>query len=306
MPELPEVETVRRTIAPHVVGRRIVSVDVREHRLRRPVPGDFAEHLSGRRIHAVDRRAKYLLLDVDDRPLPPLESSRGPGAGGGAPSREPSSRGTAKGGGFDWPEGRLRWVVHLGMSGRFCVGEPPVVPHVHVVVALDDGTRLWFRDPRRFGAMFLAASASDLGAIGVEPLGDAFDGAFLWRSTRRHRRVAIKNLLMDQRVVAGVGNIYANEALFDAGVRPSRRAGKLTRKEAERIADAVRTVLARAIDSGGSSLLDYRDAEGNRGAFQESFSVYERDGEPCMRCGAILRRSVIGARGTFWCAGCQR
>ncbi|MBU6283528.1 bifunctional DNA-formamidopyrimidine glycosylase/DNA-(apurinic or apyrimidinic site) lyase [bacterium] len=279
MPELPEVETVRRTIEPHVVGRRIASVDVRERRLRRPVAPDFAARLLGRRIHGVARRAKYLLLDVDDRaPRGPLD---------------------------DGPGGRLRWVVHLGMSGRFCVGEPPDLPHVHVVVELDDGGRLWFRDPRRFGAMFLSESEADLGTIGVEPLGDDFDGDLLWRETRRHRRVAIKNLVMDQRVVAGVGNIYANEALFDAGVRPSRRSGRVTRAEAGRIVGAVRAVLARAIASGGSSLLDYRDAEGNRGAFQESFAVYERAGEPCPRCGAALRRSVIGARGTFWCAACQ-
>lgn len=282
MPELPEVETVRRTIEPHVVGRRIASVEVRERRLRRPVPVDFADRLVGRRIHAVARRAKYLLLDVDDRP-PVSPRTECPG-----------------------DDGRLRWVVHLGMSGRFCVGEPPDLPHVHVVAALDDGTRLWFRDPRRFGAMFVTDRASDLGTIGVEPLGGDFDGEMLWRETRRHRRVAIKNLVMDQRIVAGVGNIYANEALFDAGVRPSRRAGRVTRAEAGRIADAVRAVLSRAIASGGSSLLDYRDAEGNRGAFQESFSVYERDGEACPRCGAPVRRSVIGARGTFWCAACQR
>jgi len=282
VPELPEVETVRRTIEPHVVGRRIVSVDLRERRLRRPVPANFGERLLGRRIHSVARRAKYLLLDVDDRP--------------------PATPGSSASG----DDGRLRWIVHLGMSGRFCVGDPPDLPHVHLVVELDDGARVWFRDPRRFGAVFLSDRAADLGAIGIEPLDDGFDGEFLWRATRRHRRVAIKNLVMDQRVVAGVGNIYANEALFDAGVRPSRRSGRVTRVEAGRIVAAVRAVLARAIASGGSSLLDYRDADGNRGAFQESFSVYERDGEPCPRCGAPLRRSVIGARGTFWCAGCQR
>lgn len=300
MPELPEVETVRRTIEPHVVGRRVVSVDVRERRLRRPVEPDFAARLAGRRIHGVARRAKYLLLDVDERePVRRDEESSGNALGVGSVEHSPGREVPAD-------DGRLRWVVHLGMSGRFCVGEPPELPHVHVVVELDDGARLWFRDPRRFGAMFLSERAADLGAIGVEPLGGDFDGDFLWRETRRHRRVAVKNLLMDQRVVAGVGNIYANEALFDAGVRPSRRAGKVTRAECSRIAHAVRAVLARAIESGGSSLLDYRDAEGNRGAFQESFSVYERDGEPCPRCGALLRRTVIGARGTFWCAGCQR
>jgi formamidopyrimidine-DNA glycosylase len=287
VPELPEVETVRRTIEPHVVGRRIVAVEVRERRLRRAVAADFAERLVGRRIRSVERRAKYLLFDVDDQP----------------PNSPPEP---ADGGTTSFREGRLRWVVHLGMSGRLCVGEPPDLPHVHVVVELDDGAQVFFRDPRRFGLMLLSSSMADLGELGVEPLGGEFHGEFLWRATRRHPQVVVKTLLMDQRCIAGVGNIYANEALFLAGVRPSRRSRRVTRAEAGRIAEAVRAVLVRAIESGGSSLLDYRDAEGNRGAFQDSFAVYERAGEACRRCSSMLRRSVLGGRGTFWCAVCQR
>ncbi|MEW6270290.1 MAG: bifunctional DNA-formamidopyrimidine glycosylase/DNA-(apurinic or apyrimidinic site) lyase [Thermodesulfobacteriota bacterium] len=268
MPELPEVETVRRTIAPHVIGRRIVRVDVRERRLRRPIPRDLAARLVGRTVRDVARRAKYLLLDVGDG---------------------------------------LRWVVHLGMSGRFCVGDPPPgLPHVHVVAELEGGVRLYFRDPRRFGLMLLSADDGDLGVLGVEPLGHEFTGELLWSLTRRHRRVTVKSLLMDGRLVAGVGNIYANEALFHAGIRPGRRSWRLTRADAERLAEAVRGVLERAIASRGSSLLDYRDADGNEGEFQASLFVYERAGEPCRRCGTPVKRVAIGGRGTFYCPRCQR
>lgn len=268
MPELPEIETVRRTIAPHVVGRRVVAVEVRERRLRRPIAADFETRLVGRTISRVERRAKYLLLELGEG---------------------------------------LRWVVHLGMSGRLCTGDPPPeLTHVHVIVDLDRGGRLYFRDPRRFGLMILSQDDADLGVLGVEPLSRRFSGEMLWSITRRHRRVTIKSLLLDQRLIAGVGNIYANEALFEAGIRPSRRAGRLTRADADRLADAVRCVLKRAIESRGSSLLDYRDADGNQGEFQRMLRVYERAGEACRKCGQSVKRSTIGARGTFYCPGCQK
>lgn len=268
MPELPEVETVCRTIAPHVTGRRIVAVDVRERRLRRPIPEGFEQRLLGRTIVGVKRRAKYVLLDVGDG---------------------------------------LSWVVHLGMSGRFCVGDPPPdLPHVHVRVELDGGVRLYFRDPRRFGLMLLSADERDLGVLGVEPLGDEFGPELLWSLARRHRRVTVKTLLMDSRLIAGVGNIYANEALHEAGIRPGRRCARLTRAETTRLAAAVRAVLERAIASRGSSLLDYRDANGDAGEFQRMLHVYERGGEPCRTCGTTVRRQVIGGRGTFYCPRCQR
>jgi formamidopyrimidine-DNA glycosylase len=268
VPELPEVETLRRTIEPHVVGRRILSVDVREPRLRRPIAADFASRLAGRVIRGVRRRAKYLLLDVGEG---------------------------------------LDWVVHLGMSGRLCVGEPPSdLPHVHVVAKLDGGQRLYFRDPRRFGLMLLSDDARDLGVLGVEPLSPDFTAQMLWDATRKHRRLTVKSLLMDQRLIVGVGNIYANEALFEAGVRPGRRCSRLTREEATRVVAAVKAVLRRAIASRGSSLLDYRDAEGNAGEFQRLLRVYERAGEACPVCLGEIQRRAISGRSSFFCVKCQR
>lgn len=267
MPELPEVETVCRTLRPHVDGRRIELVEVRERRLRRPIASDFESRLLGRRIRGVRRRAKYVLLDLGDGE---------------------------------------EWAVHLGMSGRFCVGAPPpALTHVHVVVHLERGGRLYYRDPRRFGLMLVTRGEADLGQLGVEPLSRGFTGDLLWRLRRNHRRITVKSLLMDSRKVVGVGNIYANEALFEAGVRPTRRFGRLTRREVERIAEAVPAVLRRAIDSGGSSLLDYRDGEGRSGTFQTQLHVYDRAGEPCRRCGATIRGTVLSGRGSFHCPRCQ-
>jgi formamidopyrimidine-DNA glycosylase len=268
MPELPEVETVCRTIAPHVVGKRIRQVWVHERRLRIPIAGGFEKALVDRTIRAVRRRAKYLLIDVGDA--------------------EP-----------------LLWVVHLGMSGRLVVGDPPAdLSHVHVTADLGD-VRLYFRDPRRFGLMRLARDEAELGPLGVEPLGDEFHADLLWELRRRHRGLSVKALLLDQRRIAGLGNIYVNEALFHAGVRPTRRFSRLRRAEVEKIADSVRWVLGRAIESRGSSLLDYRDADGNPGEFQRTLRVYERDGEPCRVCGAIVQRRTTGGRGTFYCPRCQ-
>ncbi len=268
MPELPEVETVCRTLRPHLVGRRIDQVEVRERRLRRPVVAGFEDRLVGRTIRDVRRRAKYVLLDVGD--------------------------------GQDW-------VVHLGMSGRLCVGEPPPeLTHVHVVVVLEGGQVVYYRDPRRFGLMFMTSAEEGLGELGVEPLDSAFSAELLWRLRKRHRRVTVKSLLMDSRKIVGVGNIYASEALFQAGVRPGRRFGRVTRAELERIAAAVPAVLRRAIESGGSSLSDYRDGEGREGGFQRELWVYDRAGEPCRACGSSIRAQVVGGRGSFYCPGCQR
>lgn len=268
MPELPEVETVCRTLRPHLTARRIDHVLVRERRFRRPIAADFEERLVGRVIRGVRRRAKYVLIDVGD--------------------------------GEDW-------VVHLGMSGRLCLGEPPPeLTHVHVVIGLADGQVLYYRDPRRFGLMMLTTGEAGLGELGVEPLGPGFTADLLWGLRRRHPRVTVKALLMDSRRVVGVGNIYANEALFEAGVRPGRRFGRVTRREIERIVDAVQSVLRRAIDSGGSSLLDYRDGEGREGAFQHQFWVYDREGTPCRRCSKPIRARLLSGRGTFYCVDCQK
>ena len=267
MPELPEVETVCRTIAPHLEGQKVVDVVVRERRFRRLIPEDFATRLAGRTIQRVHRRGKYVILEL--------------GSGD-------------------------RWAVHLGMSGRFLLGDPPAgARHVHVDVVFASGARVYLQDPRRFGACFLFREESELGNLGLEPLSEAFDQAALWTLRRAHPRLTIKTLLMDQRLVVGVGNIYANEALHQAGVRPTRRAHRLRRREAGRVVDAVREVLQRSISLGGSSLLDYRDAEGRPGTFQQTLRVYDREGELCQACGSEIRSRILGGRSTFWCPACQ-
>jgi formamidopyrimidine-DNA glycosylase len=270
MPELPEVETVRRGLAATLSGRRITSVEIHERRLRQPIAADFASTLAGRRIERVRRRAKYLLLDLDDGAI---------------------------------------WLVHLGMTGTLVVlpAAEPRRPHTHVVASLDDGRTLRFHDPRRFGLMRVAPAddLSELVALGPEPLDAAFSAAFLHEVARRQRR-AVKSLLMDQQVVAGLGNIYVNEILFGAGVRPSRRTSRVTRADAERIVAETGRVLSEAITLRGSSISDYRDERGEPGAFQHSFRVYERAGQPCRRCDGVIRRRVIVGRSSFFCPGCQR
>jgi formamidopyrimidine-DNA glycosylase len=270
MPELPEVETLRRGLAATIVGRMVVDVRVHEPRLRRPLAAGFARALADRRILAVRRRAKYLLLDLDD--------------------------GAA-------------WLVHLGMSGTLVV-EPRAAPrrkHTHVVAVLDDERSLRFHDPRRFGMMRIATEAvpAELRDLGPEPLEAEFSAAALHALARRQRR-AMKSLLMDQRVVAGLGNIYVNEILYAAGVRPGRRTSRLTRAEAVGLVDATRRVLGEAIALRGSSISDYRDERGEPGAFQHTFRVYERAGSPCARCGTAIRRRVIVGRSSFYCPRCQR
>jgi formamidopyrimidine-DNA glycosylase len=270
MPELPEVETTRRGLEPHLVGQTITGVVVRDARLRWPVPADLAQQITGRRIEAVARRGKYLLLDC----------------GGGA------------------------LIVHLGMSGslRQAVVGDPAGPWDHVELAL--GARLLrLRDPRRFGAVLWATG--DPGAhpllrgLGVEPLSDGFTGAFLYAASRG-RRVAIKLLLMNAAVVVGVGNIYASESLFVAGIDPRRRASRLSRPACDRAARAVRETLERAIAAGGSSLRDYAASDGALGEFQLDCFVYGREGERCRRCATAIRRVVQAARSTYFCPACQR
>jgi formamidopyrimidine-DNA glycosylase len=270
VPELPEVETVRRGLEGELVGRRIVDVRVLERRLRRPLAAGFAARLRGRRVEAVGRRAKYLLIGLD---------------------------------------GGRSWLVHLGMTGTMVVvpAGAPVRKHTHVIATLDDGRTVRFHDPRRFGLMRVgvAHELGELAALGVEPLEAAFSADALHALARRQRR-SVKSLLMDQRTVAGLGNIYVNEALFAAGVRPTRRTSRLTRADTERVVAAVKTVLADAIRLRGSSIPDYRDERGEPGAFQDSSRVYERAGAPCRACGTPIRRRVIVGRSSFYCPTCQR
>lgn len=269
MPELPEVEVTRRGVAAGVAGRRIVSVDVREPRLRWPIP-DSIHELSGRRVAAIARRAKYLLFDCEGRFL----------------------------------------IVHLGMSGslRLVAAGTPAGKHDHVDIGFGDSV-LRLRDPRRFGAMLVTDGPPEqhplLRSLGPEPLGEGFDGAWL-RRCAAGRRVPIKQLLMDARCVVGVGNIYASESLFLAGVDPRKPAGGMSLARCERIAAAVRTTLESAIKAGGSSLRDFVGTDGNSGYFQQRHWVYDRAGSKCRRCEATVRRLVQGQRATFYCPRCQR
>jgi formamidopyrimidine-DNA glycosylase len=269
MPELPEVETVVRSLGPELVGRRVVGVTVRERRLRGEIAPQFGARLTGRRIDAMARRGKYLLATLDD--------------------------------------GRV-WLVHLGMTGRLTIDAVGggARPHDHVVVQLDDGRLVTYNDPRRFGRMAVldAASAARETGAGLEPLDGSFTAAALFALTRR-RRTSIKALLMDQRRIAGLGNIYVNEILFHAGVRPRRRAAGLRRVDCGRIVDATRAVLAEAIRLGGSSISDYRDGFGREGRFQRELAVYDRAGAPCRACATPIRARVVVGRSTFYCPRCQ-
>ncbi|MCA3072651.1 MAG: bifunctional DNA-formamidopyrimidine glycosylase/DNA-(apurinic or apyrimidinic site) lyase [Rhodocyclaceae bacterium] len=272
MPELPEVETTRRGLAVRTVGQRIERAVVRNRSLRWPVTDGMEAAVAGARIDAIDRRAKYLLFDC---------------------------------------EGRGRLLVHLGMSGRLWVvpRDEPLAKHDHVDLELSNGLSIRLRDPRRFGAvLWLPAGAPEhmlLSAIGPEPLTDAFDAAYLYRVTR-NRSAAIKLVLMEGGVVAGVGNIYANEALFAAGINPRTPARRVGLPRLGRLVSEVRTILARAIEAGGSSLRDYVDSSGQAGHFQDTFRVYDRDGKPCTACGSPVRLIRQGNRSTFYCVKCQR
>lgn len=270
MPELPEVETTRRGLAPHVEGRRITRVLLRRPDLRWPIPADIPERLPGERIDAVRRRAKYLLLDT-----------------------EPGSV-----------------LLHLGMSGslRVLPAATPVRAHDHVDFALDSGRVLRFTDPRRFGCVLWQPAGEVhplLAGLGPEPLSAAFDGDYLFARSRG-RKGPVKTFLMDQSVVVGVGNIYAAEALFEAGISPLRAAGRVSRERYGRLADAVKRILGHAIERGGTTLRDFINPDGEPGYFELELSAYGRGGEPCPRCGRPLKQAAIGQRTTVWCRHCQK
>ena len=276
MPELPEVETVCRGLAPRLVGRAIVRVDQRCDALRIPLPPRFAERVAGRRVVAIGRRAKYILVHLDDGAV---------------------------------------MLVHLGMSGRLVLhnGSPRAAGrHDHVIFHTDDGGRVTFNDTRRFGLITLAAADELerhplLAGIGPEPLDDGFTGAAL-AARLAGKRTPIKAALLDQRVVAGLGNIYVCESLFHAGLSPRRMASTVRRRRAGRLVAAVREVLHAAIEAGGSSLRDYVQPSGHLGYFQHRFAVYNRAGEPCpgCDCGGAIRRIAQAGRSTFYCPRRQR
>src|SRR5215471_15041521 len=270
MPELPEVETTRRGLAPYVVGRSIATVEVREPRLRWPVAKNLAYKLAGQRIDALEGRGKYLL--------------------------------------FGTRAGTL--LVHLGMSGslRYLSDPPAHGPHDHVDLLLAGGGCLRFNDPRRFGSWLLTSRPEShplLKPLGPEPFSSEFTAEYL-AATCSGRRVAIKPHLMNGRVVVGVGNIYANEALFRAGIHPLRAAGRIARARFEPLVTSIRAVLSDALEEGGTTLRNYVDGDGNPGYFRQSLNVYERAGEPCRRCGTAIRERVVGQRATYFCPRCQR
>ncbi len=270
MPELPEVETTRRGLEPHLCGRRIVSVEVRQPRLRWPVPADLATQVRGQAIRALKRRGKYLLFELE--------------------------------------AGHL--IIHLGMSGSLRLSHrADFGKHDHVIFTLDDGRFLVLRDPRRFGAVLWWADPVEthplLRDLGPEPLSPEFDGAWLYRRSRGSHR-AVKNFLMDQHVVVGIGNIYANEALFTAGIDPRRPAGRIGRRRYDRLARAVKAVLERAIGQGGTTLRDFVNEEGRPSYFQLALQVYGWAGKPCPRCRTPIERITLGQRATYLCPRCQR
>jgi formamidopyrimidine-DNA glycosylase len=274
MPELPEVETVRRSLLPVLVGRRIERVLVRERRLRRQVdPALLKREVCGQVVVDLSRRGKYLLIHL---------------------------------------EGERRLLVHLGMSGRLFLtrAATPSARHEHVVFSLDDGQELRFRDPRRFGvveATTVSALATDrrLSELGVEPLSRACSAKYLYERSRGLRR-PVKNFLMDARVLVGVGNIYANEALFLARIHPLRAAGRSGLARWERLTAAVKQVLRDAIRQGGTTLNDFRSGTGEEGYFQVFLRVYQREGEGCPECERPIRKTVLAGRSTFYCPSCQR
>lgn len=292
MPELPEVEVSRQGLLPYLVGQRIERAIFRVPRLRRALTEDLAATLAGRRIVAIARRGKYLLFDCES-----------PAAG----------RGEARDGDEMTDGGSQRgWlIVHLGMSGSLRLVPPGTTwqKHDHVDLVFAD-TVLRFRDPRRFGLLAWHPGMDIyahplLAAQGIEPLSPQFDGGWLYAATRR-RTAPIKPLLMDSHLVVGIGNIYAAESLFLAGISPLRRAGRLTRAQCVRLAEAVRMTLLRAIAAGGSSVRDYVHSDGGAGSFQMQCAVYDRAGAPCVVCSTPIRCVRQSGRSSFYCPQCQK
>jgi len=270
MPELPEVETTRAGLAPHLEGQRVRSVTLRRADLRWPIPPEITECLPGQRMTTVRRRAKYLLFDT---------------AAGSA-------------------------VCHLGMSGclRVLPANTPVGAHDHVDVGLPGNRVLRLTDPRRFGCLLWQWPGEIhplLRDLGPEPLSDDFDGDWLYHLSRQ-RRAPVKGFLMDQRIVVGVGNIYANEALFAARISPLRPAGRISRERYRNLADAVKRILTLAIARGGTTLRDFLSPDSQPGYFEQDLMVYGRGGEPCPICGRPLHQRMIAQRNTVWCGSCQR
>jgi len=271
MPELPEVETTLRGLAPHLIGQTVSDVSIRTPQLRWAIPPQLPGLLRQQTIRALHRRAKYLLIEFDHGTL----------------------------------------ILHLGMSGslRLLPAGTAALPHEHFDLILDNGILMRLRDPRRFGAVLWhsgdAMTHPLLAKLGVEPLEENFTGLYLFQATRT-RNSAIKLIIMDHHIVVGVGNIYANEALFHAGIRPEMMASKLSKPRSVRLVQTLRETLTSAITQGGSSLRDYVDSDGNAGYFQQNYYVYDRAGEPCHSCNTAIKKITQGQRSSFYCAVCQK
>lgn len=286
MPELPEVETVMRGLKPHLEGQVLARVETRRAGLRFPFPGDFAQRLEGKRILGLSRRAKYIVGEIE---------------GGG------------------------HLLIHLGMTGRFTVvpaegsarnlgefyfeaGGEGEGPHDHVVFTLENGARVVYTDPRRFGVMDIYdGSHRLLQGLGVEPLGNEFNAGYL-AERFKGKAAPLKAALLDQRLIAGLGNIYVCEALFRSGLSPMRKARTLKAGDPrlEALARHIRVILTEAIAAGGSTLQDFAHTDGEKGAYQQRFAVYDREGEPCPTCGAPVKRRTQSGRSTFHCRSCQK
>ncbi|MEY4684665.1 MAG: formamidopyrimidine-DNA glycosylase [Pseudomonadota bacterium] len=270
MPELPEVETTLRGIAPYVSQTRIIKLVVRESRLRWPISEDLGQHLEGATIGVPFRRGKYILLPIG-------------------------------------VNGTL--MIHLGMSGSLRIVDPDLLPrkHDHVDFVLESGRALRFHDPRRFGCILYTEAPTQhplLRDLGPEPFDEAFDGHYLHQEAR-NRKTSVKAFIMDSHTVVGVGNIYASESLFGAGISPARAAGKISLIRYERLAQTIRTVLSASIAQGGTTLRDFVNATGNPGYFRQTLNVYEREGEPCRVCETPVRMARQAQRATYWCPRCQ-
>ena len=273
MPELPEVETICRGLRPHLQERRILRVEILQPRLRLPVDVDLPARLEGGTITRVQRRAKYLLIFL---------------------------------------QSGLVWGFHLGMSGKLIYVAPdmPRMKHDHIIARLDGGGELRYHDPRRFGLSFVVScdelwQLPQLAGLGLDPFDSRFNGDYLYVFTKRSSR-RIRDLLLDQKVIGGIGNIYANEILFRVGIRPMRRSRRLSRAEVDRITATTRKVLCEAIHWCGTSFSDYRDADDKYGEFQNHLCVYDREAETCRSCPSLIKRVALGHRSAFYCPSCQR
>ena len=271
MPELPEVETTRRGIAPHIENNTITNIIVRNRSLRWPIPTGLKTKLKGQTIHSVVRRAKYLLINTDAGTL----------------------------------------ILHLGMSGslRILPLDETVDKHDHFEIQFKDGSCLRLRDPRRFGAVLWTkndpAGHNLLASLGPEPLDKTFNAELLFEKSRK-RKTTIKQFIMDAKIVVGVGNIYASESLFLAGINPKKQAGKITRAQCKELTDAIKKILKDAIKQGGTTLKDFKSSDGKPGYFQQKLKVYDRKDEPCIKCKKPIKQITLGQRSTFYCSHCQK